>query len=321
VTAAPSWTAIEWSTYVHEIRRAGRRLHYVDYGAGPPILLIHGMAGSWQTWLENISSLGEHHRVIAVDLPGFGGSDPLPAGADFGGYVEALESLLEELMIPSVAVFGHSLGGVVALALAAHSPKRVRCVVLVSGGGAELSRIRLATIQAFFFMVKVLLGVPGVSRLLATAVVGRAILWPAVYDQQAVAHELVQQMVPRAVTPGFLDGVRLGSQGLRDLDLQAVNAPVLLAWGREDRILPLTTARQLEARLRASTLVVFDEVGHCAMFEAPRQFNLLAENFLALQQSDHGTPPTDRATARSWRTPSAMGGSDQREGYGDGTVG
>lgn len=275
------WTDIDWAPYVRHADVGGARVEYVDYGSGPPLLLVHGMGGRWATWLANIPTLGEHYRVIAVDLPGFGGSEPLPRGADFTAYVDVLLGLLDELGIPSVAVFGHSLGGLVSLTFAELAPERVRCLVLVSGGGAALSRTRLAAIQAVFRVLRVLFAAPGARWLLRRPPVSRALLRPAVHDPRVVPDELVQVMIPASITPGFMDAIRLGGAGLRTLDLARVTAPVLLVWGREDRILPLATAQELLSSLAAGRLVVLDEVGHCAMFEAPEEFHELAEEFLA----------------------------------------
>jgi len=320
VTQAPAWDSIDWSSYLQEARPFGRVLRYVDYGDGPPLLLVHGMGGSWQSWLANLPSLGEWYRVIAVDLPGFGGSEPLPPGAVFNGYADVLEALLDTLGIQSVAVFGHSLGGLVALTLAEKSPDRVRCAVLVSGGGVELARLRLAGIQAAFWIMKLLLTVPGVSTWLGHSRVTRALMWPAVHDWRKVPLALVWEMFPRSISSGFLDAVRLGAAGLRTLDLGAVTAPVLLAWGREDRILPLSVGRQLEASLPEGRLVVFGDVGHCAMFEDPDRFNQLAENFLALQTSDEDGMAEGRATAWSWLASNRMSTNDSGEEQGDATA-
>jgi pimeloyl-ACP methyl ester carboxylesterase len=316
----PRWNDVDWASYVHEVSLFGRVVRYVDYGVGPPLLLVHGMGGSWESWLANIPSLGESHRVIAVDLPGFGGSDPLPAGAVFGGYADVLEALLDELGLPGVAVFGHSLGGLVALTLAARSPERVRCAVLVSGGGVELSRARLAGIRAAFWVMKQLLTLPGVSSWLGRSKVTRMLMWPAVHDWRKLPRELAWEMFPRSVSSGFLDALRLGATGLRTLELSAVTAPVLLAWGREDRILPLSVGRQLEASLPDARLVVFRDVGHCAMFEDPDRFNRLAIRFLALHDSGEDLVPERRSTLRSWLASTPMDTNDSGEEQGDATA-
>jgi len=319
--SVPVWTDVDWSTYVHHAEVAGSRVEYVDYGSGPPLLLVHGLGGRWATWIANIPALGEHYRVIAVDLPGFGGSEPLPVGAGFTAYVDVLEGLLDELGVPSVAVFGHSLGGLVSLTLAGTAPERVRCLVLVSGGGAPLTRLRLVAIQSIFRVLRLLFTAPWARWLLTRPTVSRTLLRPAVHDPRSIPDALIQVMVPSSITPGFLDAIRLGGAGLRSLDLAAVTAPALLVWGREDRILPLATAQELLAELPAACLVAIDRVGHCAMFEAPEEFERLAEDFLAQQGTDRGTPPRVRASARSWSGPFITELTDGSGRHGDEAAG
>jgi pimeloyl-ACP methyl ester carboxylesterase len=319
VGTAEAWRHIDWDRHVRAVTVGDRRMTYVDYGDGPPLLLVHGMGGSWETWLANIPGLAEHHRVIAVDLPGFGGSDALPTEDSFEGYVHSLRALLDELAIPSVALVGHSLGGLVALSFAAQEPERTRCLVLVSGGGVELSALRLRAIQMVFRCLAAVLAVPGFHRLLTTRVVGRLVTWPAVHAHRDVPTDLLRRMVPHRVSPGFMDAVRRGSEQLAVLDLRRVTAPVLLIWGRHDRILPFTTGERLDSSLRQSRLVVLEGAGHCAMFERPDEFLDVATNFLGMQLVDRNWRAGDRASARSWETPRMDGGAGER--YGDGTAG
>src|SRR5437764_6505507 len=115
----------------------GRRLHYVDVGeaAGLPLVLVHGTGGSWQSWLLNVSELSRDRRVIAVDLPGFGRSEPLPPNADMADYADAVAALLAALGVERAIVVGHSLGGVVVMRMALRHPRLVAGVVNVDGGG------------------------------------------------------------------------------------------------------------------------------------------------------------------------------------------
>jgi pimeloyl-ACP methyl ester carboxylesterase len=80
------WTAIDWRPSIRNRLVGDRRLSYVDYGSGPVLVLLHGMAASWQWWLENIPTLAQRHRIIAVDLPGCGNSETLPAPAEMSAH-------------------------------------------------------------------------------------------------------------------------------------------------------------------------------------------------------------------------------------------
>src|SRR3990172_3219745 len=83
----PAWMEIDWREHLHSADVMGTRVNYVDVGQGPPILLVHGLSGCWQNWLENIPHLAQQHRVIVPDLPGFGRSSmpPEPISIPFSG--------------------------------------------------------------------------------------------------------------------------------------------------------------------------------------------------------------------------------------------
>src|SRR5687768_3153915 len=110
-----SWQDRDWSPYIHDAAVAGKRLRYLDMGEGAPLVLVHGTGGAWQSWLLNIVALAEHHRVIAVDLPGFGRSEAVPAAPNMSAYAASIAALLEQLGLERVSILGHSLGGIVAM--------------------------------------------------------------------------------------------------------------------------------------------------------------------------------------------------------------
>src|SRR5262249_39232668 len=140
------WTDIDWSSYVHDVIVGGRSIRYVDYGNGPPLILLHGLGGCWQWWLECLPALSRHSRVIGIDLPGFGHSDPLPASATMCDYASVVAPLVDELALSSVTVAGHSMGGVVTLALARARPASLERILLINAGGVPASRRQLGTI-------------------------------------------------------------------------------------------------------------------------------------------------------------------------------
>ena len=88
---------VDWTQHVHTADATGSSLHYLDYGdAGPDglvFVLVHGLGGCWQHWMENIPELAEHGRVIAIDLPGFGRSKPLPGGYSIDAFTDAIAEL------------------------------------------------------------------------------------------------------------------------------------------------------------------------------------------------------------------------------------
>ncbi len=131
----PDWRSIDWRRARRHAIVAGRRVSYVDLGEGSPIVLVlvHGTGGCWQNWLENIAPLSLEHRVIAVDLPGFGGSEMPLARISFEEYADAVLDLSEQLELHAPTLVGHSMGGMISLEAARRRPGDAGAVVMVGG--------------------------------------------------------------------------------------------------------------------------------------------------------------------------------------------
>jgi pimeloyl-ACP methyl ester carboxylesterase len=275
-------TAVDWAPYLHDLIVDGRRIRYLSYGEGKPLLLIHGIGCSWEYWSLNIASLAHGHRVIAVDLPGFGSSEPLPAGADLADSADAVLKLLDQLEIEQAVVVGHSLGGLVAWLLAARHPQRVSALVLVCAATVALSPRQVNAIVRSFTVMGRLLGIPGVGR----AVVRRPRLrWlvlrglvrrPATLDPALAAKLVAAQVAP----PGFTEALRAGPEALAHVDAVALTQPALLIWGEKDPFFPLVAARKLAAAMPDAELIEFPRVGHCPQLEQPAEFNAALLQFL-----------------------------------------
>src|SRR5436305_3504404 len=120
---------------VEEITLHGHRVSYRRAGWGPAILLIHGIAGSSETWTPVIDSLAEKYTVIAPDLIGHGESAKPRGDYSLGAYASGIRDLLQAIGHERVTVVGHSLGGGIAMQLAYQFPERCDRLVLVSSGG------------------------------------------------------------------------------------------------------------------------------------------------------------------------------------------
>jgi pimeloyl-ACP methyl ester carboxylesterase len=270
----------------------GDSLSYVELGEGDPLLLIHGLGGNWTAWLENIPALARRHRVIAVDLPGFGGSAPSAEGISIPGYSRALARLLEELGLEQAMVVGNSLGGWVAADLALRVPERVRALVLVDAAGIVPTpwerRKALAIMEGAARMA------PYAPRF-RSAVASRRRLraWALRYTVARpadLAADLVYMALPAAPDPGFRPALvaceRSWSDAWCDM-LTEIACPTLIVWGGRDSLLPLRHAREYARRIVGSRLNVIADAGHLPMIERPQDFNRLVLEFL----DDVGEPP------------------------------
>jgi 3-oxoadipate enol-lactonase len=245
--------------------RRGALIRTFEGGEGPPLLLVHGFGGAAWNFSE-LAPLLAGKRLIIPDLPGHGGSSPLPAPT-LAGFADVLAQLLDG----PVDVLGHSLGGVVALRLAERHPSLVRRLVLAAPAGISSStRVAEVTIA--------LTGIIQPGRI-AGRRVGRVArsrrLRNLVFGGFEVANP--DLLTERAVH-GFLRGPTMHTDALgaglalaaddprRDLD--RVRCPVLILWGARDKQVPLDDGFEYARRLGAPLRVIAD-CGHLLIGERP----------------------------------------------------
>ena len=279
----------------------GHAIAYVQQGSGPVLLLIHGMAGSLETWRSVIDPLAAHATVLAVDLPGHGASEPSGGDYSLGSLAAGLRDVLVALGHEGATLVGHSLGGGIALQFAYQFPEMTERLVLVSSGGLGLEvnpALRAAALPgANLFVAATAQATRRVSE-----IAGRVLGAPRSPSRRGL-DELVRSYASLADAEhraAFLATVRsvVGLNGQTvaagDRLYLADELPVLLVWGAEDPIIPVEHARAAHELLPASTLAVFDGVGHFPHVEAPERF------VAALERHCAATPPAV-FDARRWR--------------------
>lgn len=271
----------DWSRHLD---LGGYRLHYLDAGQGPPVLLLHGFGDSVYSWRHNIKPLVQAgFRVVALDLPGLGESET-PAG--FAFTVEAvaaqITAFLDALNVDRVDVVGNSLGGNLALFLARYHPDRIRRIVLT--GPACYPSCRHDILSAL-------------ARSPITAALVEPILAPWNFrlmirfcydDPDRVTDDNVSQRCLPLNRPDFRNNlIRLGgsyfSQGFLDLSwsYHRIAIPVLAVWGEHDRIIRTDrNAQRLHQDIPGSRLVIMKQAGHLPHEEQPGGFNRLMLDFL-----------------------------------------
>jgi 3-oxoadipate enol-lactonase len=249
---------------VYEFR--GTRIRSFVGGEGPPLLLVHGFGGAAWNFAE-LRPLLEGRRLIVPDLPGHGGSSPLPATTTLRGFADALVPLLDG----PTDVLGHSLGGVVALRLAERHPALVRRLVLAAAAGISSSTRRAGLTIAFLGRVQ-----PGriagrrVHRIAGSRLLRRAVFGPfEVSNPDVLSERAVHGFLrgPLMHTDAIGAGLALAADDPRR-DLERVRCPVLILWGGRDRQVPLEDGFEYARRLQAPLRVIAD-CGHLLIGERP----------------------------------------------------
>jgi pimeloyl-ACP methyl ester carboxylesterase len=261
----------------------GSRLRYLVRGEGEPLVLVHGLGGAASNWLALAPLLLPGRRLLVPELPGHGGSEPLPAARNLNTYADSLAALIEREGFPPAAVVGHSLGGAIALRLAIRRPDAVSRLVLAAAAG-----ISSGTRSARYALTITGILKPGrriaphrrlVARspLLKSLVFGR---WGAA-DPQALPADVVEAFLsgPARHTDTFSAAKALVKDDPR-ADLDRVRCPSLVLWGARDNQLPIGDAFDYARRLRGRLRVIAD-CGHLLIGEQPDACADAIESFLA----------------------------------------
>jgi pimeloyl-ACP methyl ester carboxylesterase len=280
----PEWLRIDWREHRHQIDVVGATVNYVEMGEGPPLLLIHGLSGAWQNWLENIPFFAHSHRVIALDLPGFGSSPMPPWEISIPAYGRFLRDFCERLGIGRCSVVGNSMGGFIATEVAITEPERVDDLVLVSAAGITWARARrepatmLARVGQAAAPLALRLQTSGIRR----PRLRKAAFQGVFFDPLSLRREMLwENFVPAMQSPGYFDAMtNLVGYDIRHR-LEEIGVPTLIVWGRNDRVVPVPAAFSYKKRIGENAeLVIFDECGHVPQIERPVRFNRVVESFL-----------------------------------------
>ncbi len=246
-------------------------LHHVRLGTGKPLLLVHGLGASWQSWSTVVDRLAAEREVVAVDLPGFGETPPLVGKVSVATLADALVGFLEAEDLRSIDLVGSSMGARLVLELARRGVGGAT-VALDPGGFWSPGQLRYfnVSISAAIRLVRLLQPVmPAVTA----NPVGRTLLLsqlsarPWALPGPVALHELRSY----AASPSFDAALR----ALVDGPLQAgapagsLPGPVVIGWGRKDRLLPPSQADKAAAAFPDARLVWFERSGHFPHWDEP----------------------------------------------------
>jgi pimeloyl-ACP methyl ester carboxylesterase len=285
-TAEPDWRRIDWSRELKRRDVDGTPVNYVDLGSGErePVVLVHGLGGQWQNWLENLPRIAQERRVVAPDLPGFGLTPPVPGEVSISGYGRFVDAFCEALGLGEVAMVGNSMGGYIAAEVAIQFATRVSRLVLVSAAGISsaatarapiltASRVATALVAYSAARFRTLASRP-LSRHLSLAMVAR-------HPRLLKADLAYEGFFKGAGKPGFDEALRANlDYDFRDR-LPDVAVPTLIVWGEKDAIIPARDADEFERLIPDSRKVVMRDTGHVPMAERPQAFNDTLMEFLA----------------------------------------
>jgi pyruvate dehydrogenase E2 component (dihydrolipoamide acetyltransferase) len=255
-----------------KVKDNGIEMDVLALGQGEPLVLIHGFTASKEAWFFNLEALAARFRVLAMDLPGYGASSKVVESPPLSFYAGWVLRLLDHQGIAAAHVVGNSMGGAVAMELALTQPRRVKKLVLVDSLGMG---------EPTFGVLDRL--VNSNTRQEVEALLGLVVHDPAMVLPQAVDRSFQYRQEPGV--PALLKRVaallteHAPDPGEIRRRMQALKMPVLVVWGREDRLLPVAHTAAV-ANIPDARVHIFEKCGHLPQLEHALAFNTLVAQFL-----------------------------------------
>ncbi|HKO01389.1 MAG TPA: alpha/beta fold hydrolase, partial [Thermoanaerobaculia bacterium] len=223
-------------------------------GSGTPVALIHGLGGSSRWWEKNFEALSARHTVAALDLPGFGGNARFfaPAPMPPFGEMSALVARWLETFGERVHLVAHSMGGLIAIRLAAERPELLRSLTLVCAAGIPFALDPAPHLRA---MPQPVRGAVKITRF------------------------ALPDFLRAGPTAVAVAGARILLTDVREW-LAAIEVPTLVVWGEHDPVVPLHYGEEMRRAIRNSRFVVLPRAAHVPMWEEPDAFNAAVTEFV-----------------------------------------
>jgi pimeloyl-ACP methyl ester carboxylesterase len=281
----PEWLKIDWRRHLRKVDLPGAEaVNYVEIGEGEPIIFVHGIAGCWRNWLENLPYFGRTHRAIAIDLPGFGDS-PMPSWPiSMTAYGRLIHDFCERLGLDQVgALVGNSMGGFIGTEAVIEEPDRFDRLVLISAAGVSFAEWQGRPFEAGARIFKAAIPfMSGERRVYWTTPRGRMLAFGRLFrNPNKLRPELLAEQVrPGLQAPGFSDALTaIWGYDTRER-LTEIDIPTMVVWGLSDQIVPVEGALGYHRLIPHSRLEIFERTGHLPMLERPQRFNPLLEEFI-----------------------------------------
>ena len=254
---------------LREAQVFGRRICYYDLGTGSPLVLVHGVGGDADQWAPCLRTLAAAHRVIAIDLPGFGRSDKPAIDYRVAGFVEFLDRFLATIGIAKASLLGHSLGGWIAATFATCFPDKVAKLILNDAAGIDEGAIEIP-----------------VDLNVSTRANMRRVLELMFHDQSLVTDPLVDFVYALHLERGDGHAIKSVLETLNapceklDGKLAQIEAPTLILWGENDAVTPLAMAHAYHRGIAGSRIQTLAHCGHLPCLEKPDAFATAVTAFL-----------------------------------------
>ncbi len=252
-------------------------------GSGSPMVLLHGFTDTWRTWDLVLGALERSHDVLAPTLAGHAGGPPIEGEVTDTAIADAAERAMDDAGFDTAHIVGNSLGGYIALQLAARG--RAKSVVaLAPAGGWAIDDPAIRSSVGYFRMMQDLLkqAAPQAEEIVSTLEGRRrATLYSTTNFEHIPAELLAHQMRGAANCPAVFPLLEYAEREGWSLDAERITCPVRVVWGTADKLLewPSAAVRYREEWVPQADWVELDGIGHCPQLDVPLETVELIEGF------------------------------------------
>ena len=272
---------------LHTILVDQHSIVYTDRGQGPPLILIHGLAGSMWHWEQQQKLSTSHFRIITLDLLGSGLSDKPDLDYSPEYMVSFFLAFMDKLGIPQATLIGNSMGAGLAMGVAITAPTRVSHLVLISGFPPNVRKNLTSPMYQGLINRQPPLWVMKFGNYLAGRWATKMALQEIIFNPQLLTPAVIDRSYHNRSTGDAFGPLFSLMNNLDKWEttfasrITHITQPTLILWGTEDRIFPITVGHTLQTLISHSTFAAIPQAGHLPQWEQPELINHHIQNFLS----------------------------------------
>jgi pimeloyl-ACP methyl ester carboxylesterase len=266
------------------------KVRYQEYGNEnskyPPILFIHGYGAMLEHWDQNIPHFEDTHKIYAMDLLGFGGSEKPDAPYSIRLWSEQIKHFITQMDLKKVHLVGHSMGGATSMWFSHHHPHHLASLTLVDPSGIFADNV--GDIERVLYK---LIGTPIIGDVMfsffANSFGAKQSLVPTYHNKEKVTEELIEQFAKPFKDKGAINSYLSPSRRPNDFLLQNIERPSqfkghsLIIWGEHDVGLPaMKLIPEFQKLLPQASVHIIKDAAHCSQHDQPEDFNQALAKFL-----------------------------------------
>jgi pimeloyl-ACP methyl ester carboxylesterase len=256
-----------------------QRIAYLDVGAGPPVVLIHGFGGSMWQWEQQQHALSQHFRILTLDLPGAGLSDKPAIDYRPDQMLDFFVGFMDAVKIPQATLVGNSMGAGLAIGMALAHPTRVAKLVLVDGLPQHVMEKLTSPSVRRALETSAPSWLVSFGNLLFGRLMIESVLKEIVHDPALLTPAVIERSNRNRQRPGLIKPIMTVRENLPLWEsgfatrLGEITHPTLVIWGEEDRVFPIAVGEELHQTIKGSRFIRIPKAGHIPQWERPDLVN------------------------------------------------